>query len=209
MDVREIGISEYFEQYNCKVHKKMLVCGDFLVSDRVCIERKTTPDFIKSIIDGRLFQQMKLLKDNFEKPLLIIEGENVSKKLYENMHPNTVRGALASITIDYGVPIIWTVDPAETAGIIFWIAKREQEKFNREPVLRVAKKADSDEKKQEYLIAGLPDISLVRSKALLKKLETPKAVFSASEDELKEVEGIGPKIAKKIRELLDKKYESV
>jgi len=97
IDSRENSIIEYFKQYDCVIQKKMLLYGDFLVSDRVCIEKKTVNDFIQSITDKRLFQQLKLLKENFEKPILIIEGEN---SLYGTLQPNIIRGALSSITVD-------------------------------------------------------------------------------------------------------------
>ena len=204
MDNREDrSIDQYFEQYQCKLQRKMLICGDFLVSDRVCIERKAVPDFTQSIIDGRLFHQLKLIKDNFEKPLLIIEGND---DLYERLHPNMVRGALASITLDMGIPIIWTNDFADTAGMIFWIAKREQMQMKREIPVRIKQKPKSPKEQQEFLVAGLPDISVVRARSLLKHFKTPDKVFNASEEQLIEVDGIGKKIAKNIRKIIEKKY---
>jgi len=59
VDTRETSILEYFKQYDCIVQRKMLLIGDFVVSDRVVIEKKTVSDFTQSITDKRLFQQMK------------------------------------------------------------------------------------------------------------------------------------------------------
>jgi len=204
LDNREAtsGILDYFAQYECVIDKKMLVCGDYVVSDRIVIERKTTDDFVNSIIDRRLFQQLKQMRDNFEKPILIIEGET----LYGRVQPNVIRGALSSIVIDYGIPILWTKDLADTAGIVYWLARREQIDERREVSLRNKRTPKTIEEQQEYLIAGLPDISLVRARELLKTMKTPKAVFNATEEELKKVKGIGDKIAKKIKKLLEKEY---
>ena len=203
IDSRENSIIEYFKQYDCEIQKKMLLYGDFLVSDRVCIEKKTVNDFIQSITDKRLFQQLKLLKENFEKPILIIEGES---SLYGTLQPNIIRGALSSITVDLGIPILWTRDIADTAGIIYWIARREQLLEKREVVLRNKKVPETTEEKQEYLISSLPDVSNVRAKALLEYFKTPQAIFNASEEELQKVKGIGKKIAKNIRKVLEKNY---
>ena len=86
VDSRENSIEEYFKQYGCEVQKKMLLCADFLVSDRVCIERKTVIDFVKSITDKRLFKQLKKMKEDFEKPILIIEGkESLYGTLYRSI----------------------------------------------------------------------------------------------------------------------------
>jgi len=205
IDAREdnSGILEYFKQYECDIQKKMLLYGDFVVSDRVVIERKLVNDFIQSITDKRLFKQLKSMKDNFEKPILIIEGE---ESLYGILQPNIIRGALSAITVDMSIPIIWTRDVADTAGVIYWIARREQLLEKREIVLRNKKVPKTLEEKQEYLVSSLPDVSVVRAKALLKHFKSPFNVFNASEEELRKVKGIGKGIAKKIKKVLEKKY---
>jgi Fanconi anemia group M protein len=202
VDTREAssGILDYFWQYDCNIQKKMLVYGDFVVSDRVIIEKKTINDFIKSITDKRLFQQLKAMKDNFEKPVLIIEGQG---NLYGVLQPNVIRGALAAIAVDMSIPIIWTKDVADTAGIVYWIARREQFDEKREVTLRNKKNPETMEEKQEYLISSLPDISRVRAKALLKHFKSPMNVFNASAKELQEVKGIGKKIAENIKKVLN------
>jgi len=205
VDTREAnsGILDYFGQYDCEIQKKMLLYGDFVVSDRVVIEKKLVQDFIKSITDKRLFQQLKQMKENFEKPILIIEGKD---SLYGILQPNIIRGALSAITVDLSIPIIWTRDMADTAGIVFWIAKREQLLEKREIVLRNKKVPETTEGQQEYLIGSLPDVSIVRAKALLKHFKTPLKMFNASEEELRKVKGIGKGIAKKIKKVIEKVY---
>lgn len=206
IDTREAnsGILEYFWQYDCDVQKKMLLFGDFVASDRVIIEKKTTKDFIQSITDKRLFQQLKSIKDNFEKPVLIIEGE---ESLYGVLQPNIIRGTLAAIAVDMGIPIIWTRDMADTAGIVYWIARREQLQENRNNVLRNKKTPDTMEEKQEYLVSSLPDVSMVRAKALLKHFKSPKNVFNAKEEELTDVKGIGKKISERVKRVLESEYK--
>ena len=204
VDMRESSIIEYFKQYDCIIQKKMLLYGDFICSDRICIEKKIVKDFIQSITDKRLFQQLKAMKDNFEKPILIIEGE---ESLYGYLNPNVIRGALAAITVDLSIPILWTRDLADTAGLVFWIAKREQIDEKREITLRNKKVPKTIEEQQEYLIASLPDISDVRAKALLEHFKSPKNVFNASVKELQDVKGIGEKIAEKIKKIIEKEYE--
>lgn len=203
VDTREDSILDYFKQYDCIIQRKMLLYGDFICSDRVCIEKKITKDFIQSITDKRLFTQLKAMKDNFEKPILIVEGE---ESLYGYLQPNIIRGALAAITVDLSIPIIWTRDLADTAGLVFWIAKREQIDEKREVSLRNKKVPETVKEKQEYLISSLPDISSVRARDLLKHLKSPQKIFNANEKELQEVKGIGDKIAKKIKEVIEKEY---
>lgn len=206
IDTREAnsGILEYFGQYDCEIQKKMLLHGDFILSDRVVIEKKLVQDFIKSIMDKRLFQQLKQMKDNFEKPILIIEGE---EPLYGMLQPNIIRGALAAITVDLSIPIIWTRDMADTAGIVYWIAKREQIDEKGKIDLRNKRIPETIEEQQEYLIASLPYISTILSERLLKHFESIKNIFNATQEQLMEVEGIGKEKAKKIWELINSKYK--
>ena len=199
-DSREKEVLKELENYNCTIKKRSLIYGDYACG-RVCIERKTAQDFIKSITDGRLFEQLKNLKDQFEKPLLIIEGND----LYNRLNPNVIRGALAAIAIDLSIPIIWTQNPAQTAGMIFWIAKREQEE-KRITAIRTKRKTISQQAQQEFIIAGLPNVSTILAKRLLKHFKSIKAIFSASEKELTKVAGIGKKKAKKIHDIINSKY---
>ncbi len=202
VDTREArnGILDYFWQYDCEVQTKMLVLGDFIASDRVVIEKKTVKDFAQSITDKRLFQQLGSMKDRFEKPILMIEGQ---ENLYEFLQPNIIRGTLAAIAVDMGVPIIWTKDLADTAGIVYWIARREQLQEKRENVLRDKRVPDTLEEMQEYFISSLPDISTVRAKALLDYFKCPMRIFTADGKELMEVKGIGKGIARKIKDVLE------
>ncbi|MBN2202943.1 MAG: hypothetical protein JW700_02055 [Candidatus Aenigmarchaeota archaeon] len=204
VDSREKEIMEYFKQYDCDVQKKMLLCADFLVSDRTCIERKTVKDFVQSITDKRLFKQLFSMKENFERPLLIIEG---TESVYGTLQPNAIRGALSSIAIDLGMPIIWTRDIADTAGFVYWIARREQLLEKREIVLRNKKVPKSTKAKQEYFISSLPDISKVRARALLKHFKSPESIVNATEDELTKVKGIGKKTAKELRKIIETQYK--
>lgn len=167
------------------------------------MERKTTSDFVSSIMDKRLFSQIKDLKENFEKPVLIIEG----KTLYGTVNPNIIRGVISSIAVDWGIPMIWTDDAADTAGMLYWIAKKEQIDEQRPVALRDKRKKESVAEKQEFLISGLPNVSIVLSKRMLKHFKTVKNIFNAEVAELKEIGGIGEEKAKKIVDVIEAEYE--
>lgn len=186
---------------------EQLKTGDYICSDRVAVERKTVADFVQSIIDQRIFKQVSEISECFEKPLLIIEGDPDLLFLERNVHPNAIRGALASLAIDHKIPIIWTKDARETASQIYWIAQREQIKETRSVSIRCPRKSRNLGGQQEFLVAGLPNINTKLSKNLLKKFKTPKRVFSASPERLMKVEGIGKVKAKKIWDLLNSEHE--
>ena len=189
----------------CKVEEKQLEVADYLLSESVAAERKTTDDFLNSLTDGRLFKQLAELKKNFVSPLLIIEGDTLFG--IRKIHPNAIRGALASIAIDYAMPVIWTASQLETAQMLFSIAKREQLDSKKSVAIRGKRSFRSDNQEQLFLISGLPGISTEKAKSLLKHFGSPEKVFLASEAELQQADGIGRELAKRIRLILSKKYE--
>lgn len=190
----------------CDLRPKQLTVADYQLSQRVGVERKTVADFLQSLTDGRLFQQLGDMKKTFSRPILLIEGTDDMFEL-RDIHPNAIRGALASIATDLKIPILWTKTQLETAELLYTIAKREQVQLKKNVSLRVKPNFRSTNQEQEFLVGGLPKISSVLAKRLLKKFGTPEKVFTAKAEELQEVEGIGEKLAKKIRKLLTGKYE--
>lgn len=201
----ETEVVKELEHFDCLLKIMRLTVADFLLSDRVAVEKKTFDDFIQSMVDGRLFQQIAALCDNYERPLMIVEGTQLFQP--RALHPNALRGALAAISVDFRVPILWTDDAGETAALLFTIAKREQEEKNRSLAIRSKKKKWPLARQQEFLIAGLPAVSTMTAKRLLKHFKTPERIFSAGEKELQEVEKIGKEKANKIKQILESEYD--
>ncbi len=205
-DVRESGsgILRELHDLDIEIRVKQLEIADFQLSDRVGVERKTTEDFLQSLIDGRLLLQAKNLVENFKKPLFIIEGET----LYgiRNIHPNAIKGTLIALTVDFGIPVIYTKDMNESAAFIAMIAKREQFEKEREIVLREGKRAMGDAETQQFIVESLPMIGPAVAKNLLDYFKSVEKVFNASESELQKVEGVGEKRAKEIRRIIAGKY---
>ena len=201
-DYREKEVIENLKKIGAFVDEMNLEVGDFVCSKRVVIERKEHSDFISSIIDGRIFDQAKALKENFEKPIILIEG-------YSNreINENALKAALASLIVDYGISLISTKNATDTAKTIYWIARKEQEDEKQGVAFKVGKKPQDEKKMKEFIVSSIPGISTVLSKRLLEKFGSVEKVFTASEKELKSVKGIGEKLAKRIKKILSEKYE--
>lgn len=196
--VREI------HKLDLEVEMQQLDVGDFILSERVGVERKTVRDFLQSLIDGRLLDQAKNLAETFERPILILEGEGLYTE--RGIHPNAIRGALACITVDYHVSMISTSDEKETAKIIASIVRREQKEDKSEVPIRGERKSLTLSELQRFIVEGLPGISAVLAKRLLSYFGSVEEIMVASEEKLKEVHGIGEEKAKEIRRVLDARY---
>jgi ERCC4-type nuclease len=200
-------VNSYIEGLGALVCLKQLKVGDYIASDRVGIERKTIPDFLGSVMDQRLFKQLGELADNFENPVLILEGNPELIWHESGMHPNAIRGALASITVDHRIPIIWTRNSRETAAQIHWIAYREQKKLDKGVSIRGDKRVMDRARRQEFIVAGLPHINSKLSRRLLERFGSVRKVFMARPERLMKVEKIGEKKARSIWELINSDYE--
>jgi len=197
------GVIKELIDLGIKINLEKLEVGDYVLSCDVAVEYKTIKDFVDSLIDGRLLAQVKALK-KYEKPLLIVEGD---EDIYSQrkVHPNAIRGMLASIVVDFNVPILYTKNFKDTAALLAVIAKREQIKQLKEVTLHTQKPLTLKEQ-QEYIVSSLPGVGPTLSKPLLKKFKTVKKVINASEDKLKKIDLIGEKKAKRIKEVLESDY---
>ena len=70
VDPRERDMAKLLESLGLEVTVKNLEVGDYVVSDRVAIERKTAQDFVASIIDPQrnLFRQIADLARTYDRP---------------------------------------------------------------------------------------------------------------------------------------------
>ena len=187
---------------NMLVERKTIDVGDYVVSDRICIERKTVADFKSSLINGRLFDQAKRLKENYEHPIMIIEGNAENFGLAENV----VMGAIVALYVDNGIEVIRSRNPKETYELIKVIAKHEQDGSVRAPSLKGGRRAHSTSDYQEFIVANLPGIGPKLARSLLKHFGNIKSVANASLDELMKVEKIGEKKAFLIHNVINQTY---
>jgi len=197
------GIIKQLVDLGIKIDLKRMDIGDYQVGERCVVELKTVPDFVDSMIDGRLLDQLKQLS-KIDRPLLIIEGiEDIYSQ--RNIHPNAIRGMLSTIAVSYGIPIIQTKNNKETAELLHIIAKRENDPDKKHFSLH-SKKPLGDKELQEYIVSSLPNVGPSLAKELLHKFRNIRFIFNANEEKLKSVSGVGDKIAKNIQTLLDKDY---
>ncbi|MEM3882808.1 MAG: ERCC4 domain-containing protein [Candidatus Methanomethyliaceae archaeon] len=182
---------------------RSLSVGDYVISECVAIERKTMEDFANSIIDKRLFEQARALRSSYSRPLIILEGRG---PLMREIREEAITGALVSLVMDLNIPVIWVNDAIECAKIIMTIAKREERGDLRSISLKDRRRAKTPDEEKEYIVASLPMVEAATAKKLLSFFGSVEKVFTASERELMEVEGIGPKKAKRIREVVTGAY---
>lgn len=138
--------------------------------------------------------------------MIIIEGE---EDLYSvrKVHPNAINGMLASIVIDFGIPIVYTKNFLETTSLLSAITKREQDFEKKDIGVRTERKPLTTKEQQEFIVESLPNVGPSLAKSLLKEFKSVKNVINAQHQDLQKVENLGPKKADEIKRIVDEIYE--
>ena len=181
LDNREEKLKRILEKRKERItfESKRLDIADIVIINEVAIERKEGSDFISSIMDNRLFEQLIRLKDTYPCPILILEGLN--DKVFENtgMRISSIYGALAYVSYKLNVSVIPTRNVSDTAVVVERIAYREQVKDDMPILSRSSPKTLDDAERRMYIIEGLIDTGPKKAKLLIDTFKTPHQVIKA------------------------------
>jgi len=205
VDDRETSsrVVEALSRAGARISLRRLEQGDYAIGDRVLVERKTSRDFMDTLVERDLFGQVQALASSAPRPVLIVEGPDLYS--VRNVNPNAVRGALAAIAVDLGVSVFFTRDEEDTAEMILTLSRREDGEPG-ERKLHPHKSYRSAKEQQEYILASFPSVGPRGARLLLSRFGSLAAVLSADEAALREVKGIGEKTARAIAEILRTPY---
>ena len=176
-----------------------LPVGDYVLSDRLVLERKTGADLVASIKDGRLFDQLSRMRGAFERVVLIVEGRP------DRFPTEAWKGALGS-ALRQGVAVLQTADIHDSAEWIARLRRQEDKPASGARGRRAQRKAHDPDRLAEQVAAALPGVSDVGARRLLAHFGTLGAVFAASEQELRAVAGFGPVRAAALTRLFEGRY---
>jgi Fanconi anemia group M protein len=184
-----------------------LAVGDYVLSDRVAVERKSVADFLDTLTGGdrSMFEQVGDLARAYARPVVLLEGESLYDE--RNVHPNAIRGALSSLAVDFGASVLRTESEDDTADLLEVIAAREQEVSDRTVSVHGEKSGKTLAEQQEYVVGSVADIGPVTARSLLSAFGTVEAVMTARKEDLMEVDGVGEVTADRLRDVVGSDYE--
>ena len=211
VDQRELDSSiakDLSRREGVETRLETLAVGDYVLSDRVVVERKTVSDFLDTLTGGderSMFEQVKDATRYYARPIVVVEGTDLYGE--RNVHPNAIRGALASLAVDFGTSILRTTDEDETTDLLEVIATREQEEEDRTVSVHGEKSSKTLAEQQEYVVASVAEVGPVTAQSLLAEFGSVEAVMSADADELQAAEGVGEVTAERFREVVGSDYD--
>jgi ERCC4-type nuclease len=180
--------------------------GDYILSDQCAVERKTVNDFVYTLTRRYLFEQLFRLKDEYPKSLLVLEGYMPIIYKYSHIQPAAVWGAMFNLAKN-GISLINTASYKETIDFLYVAARQEQIVEKRAVTVHTFKKMDTLAEAQIYFVASLPNIGREKANAILESYQTPLNALVNIDDWSRSVNGLGPIISNKVKDVLNTAFE--
>jgi len=188
------------------VKTELLEKGDYILSDQCAVERKTVNDFVYTLTRRYLFEQLFGLKEAYPKSLIVLEGYLPIIYKYSNIQPSAIWGAMFNLAKN-GISLVNTASYKETIDFLYVAARQEQIVEKRSPVVHAFKKCEKLSDAQVYFVASLPNIGREKATAILDSYQTPINALINVDDWSKAVNGLGPVITNKVKEVLSTPYK--
>ncbi|HVP22523.1 MAG TPA: ERCC4 domain-containing protein [Conexivisphaerales archaeon] len=207
---RASGVPQALMDIGVAVDFSQLKLGDYILSPSTAVERKSVRDFVSSLYDGRLFNQVNELTRSFPNAFVLVEGDPAEISMISR-NPRSYYGAMAALTLTFNVKTIFTPSPEDTALALAAMASRLGRGGGARPsvIYQAPPKSVELHKEQVYLVSSLPGVGPNLAKRLLERFGTPRGVFAASVPQLAMVSGVGRARAEKIAKALTSAFKGV
>ncbi|XP_048456038.1 Fanconi anemia group M protein [Rhincodon typus] len=165
---------------------KVEICSlggcDYIVSNRMAVERKSLSEFANSVNRSKLVDRIQHLQATFERVCIIVEKDGTKPGDIARIFQRTryYDGLLTSLTVA-GIKILFSCSQEETAGLIAELAHVEERK-NAAITVPVEVHGHWQQVLQFYL--SIPNISYVTALNLCHRFSSVKEVANSSVDEL-------------------------
>lgn len=215
---------ELLEKEGVPTNEEELSLGDFIIQgqdsvgvlyDVLTLERKTDHDFLSSVADGRLNEQLYRMSTTYKHSILILEGRLKEACVHRKFRYKSAVAAFCNGTVKRSndgvqgaVSFIQTWDVYETRDYLvgFHNAVKEGRNLTRHPRIVTAKiNKDLNYQLVEFL-ANMPMIGESVAINLLTHFENILLVMTADADELLEVPLVGPERAEAIYNFFRRNY---
>lgn len=208
--------SQLYEYVESEAHRLMIITekqwleiGDYVFND-VCFEAKSSFDFLQSVINKRIWNQIDNMDRHFEHTFVIIHGslheamqypKYVQMNISQQILKNKFFGAIGKISLDTDCKVIWVENPKKAAQIMTTICKMRP--IDRNVIRPSLLKRITTEDLRLDMLCTINGVSESKAKKLIKTYGSLMEIGEASIDELCNIDGVGPTIAKRIIDILN------
>lgn len=179
--------------------------GDVNVGSLLCIERKTPQDFVSSITDGRLFNQLIGMKQ-FQHPVVVVEGrfnELLFRHIRRGLNVNSVAGSVASVIVDFNIPLLFADNNSK---LLYWHILNRVLRDKKQTVHVFKPKITNYNDARLSAISSVPGVGGNKSAKILKTYRTVFNAISNIDNWAEDVDGVGKKIVEDAKEVFYGEY---
>lgn len=213
VDVREFrsSLPNLLYRVGIKVVPCMITVGDYIISPKICVERKAIPDLISSFKSGRLYVQCEQMFRHYEIPTLLIEFDenqsfsfepfselrnykiNATNPVATKLMQQEIQSKLIMLLIAFPkLKIIWSSSPYETAQIFLELKANQEEPDIGTAIAKgvntLIKSIDGDPPMFNDdaidLIQNIPGINNVNYYTIIQKVKSIEELVKLSKDDL-------------------------
>ena len=205
---------EICERDKIEYEKVWLEIGDYIIGD-CCIEAKSSADFLASVRNKRIFNQLDNMDRTYNKNIILIYGDlDYALTYLKRTKYNTIQwrnklkkmfvGALTSIALHTDVKPVW-VDSYRTAAHII-LATTEH--IDKDLIIHkeLPKKIKTDDVRIDIL-TEIKGVSIDKAKALLETFGSIAELTMSSITDIVKHKGIGKVTAVSILKALNSENE--
>lgn len=145
------------------------------------------------------FNRQRLLTRRGLRPILIVEGPRPERM--PDVHPNALKGAVLSVAVAWGVPVIFSRN-GEDSFLTLRLLAEQNNALKGTNLPRYGGKPKRFSSRKLYILQGLPGVGPKLAARLLGHFGSVEKVFQAEARDLVQVEGCGPKKAAAICRIL-------
>lgn len=171
----------------------------------VGFERKTISDYVSSLMEQRLHEQVAKMKQQYEHAYILVEADmrhttNPFEAANSNISPAAVRGSMASVTAREGLPVIHCSNRVLLADYAIRLARKHIEESD-EGFLPKGAVTGTDKPTAMKMYGCIEGIGPEKAKALYHAWPSVmEFVAEANKENVADLEGFGEETAKKVLE---------
>ncbi|CDK27568.1 unnamed protein product [Kuraishia capsulata CBS 1993] len=216
VDMREFrsSLPNLLYRIGLKILPLQIAVGDYVISPKICLERKSILDLIGSLQSGRLYSQCEQMFRYYETPVLLIEfdeGMSFSFEPFSELRTrpgssaNPIRSKLSQQDIQSKLTIllvafpklkiIWSSSPYQTAQTILELkASLEEPDMERALAAGQDQVAETDGPPQYNesaidFLQTIPGINPINYNLIIKKVKNLREFAEMSEEALTQIIG--------------------
>ena len=209
-------VLEKASELNIQTEKQWLDIGDYVFND-VCFEAKSSFDFLQSIVNNRLWNQMDNMDRAFDNNIVILYGtmeeaiqthlshskSTMPKATQSVLLTKKFYGALGKIILDTDCTLLWVKNEKVAAQLICVVCKMQPHDREVYTPRIVKKRKISTTDLRIDVLTTIKGVSEKKAKALIDTFGSIMEIGEASSNELCALDGIGSVLAKRIHDTLN------